>query len=298
VKKVYFNACSYFKFEYDPEKGFLGMLNTDVREFECRGFFDDIVDFQRYDLERKTYNTKIAILPPPTLDLVPIENEDLFTIDAAKDQTLNLTCLADVGCNDINYDIKFRTNTSDTYKIILNPPDRRKCLLNFNEMSSFSKSIIIDKLTHNVSYFQCEFSYSSELKTVSSNYIVYFPGSAYLFANVQNATEADYTLVTDDSSLLTININFASSSAFDLVWFLNSQKLDTDSSKEDAKFQSECIHVGVFTYKCFLNIDSYSTKDVGLYEALITLKDDPTIKLRLNITVIKPSKTIKRLKLG
>lgn len=155
------------------------MLTTDVREFECRGFFDNKFDFQKYDLERKAYNTKITIDPPDPSDLVPLE-KNFNGVIARKNQMLNLTCVAMVGCNDINYDIKFNTNTSDPYTVVMNAPDRTKCLVNFNEMSRFSKSIIIEKLSFNQSRFQCEISYGTDLKTPSPNLIVFFSGKLTL----------------------------------------------------------------------------------------------------------------------
>lgn len=164
-----------FKFEYDPEQGFYGVLTTDVREFQCQGYFDNKVDFQKYDLERKAYNTKITIEPPASMDLVPMWN-NFHAVIAKKNQMLNLTCVAMVGCNDINYDITFKTNTSDKFDVIMNMPDRSKCLINFNEMSKFSKSIIIEKLTFNQSLFQCEISYGTDLKTPSPSLMVFFSG--------------------------------------------------------------------------------------------------------------------------
>lgn len=83
-----------------------------MRRFDCRGEFENKNDFQRYDLERKAYNTKITIQPPDEMNPVPVENKDQFILVGTKNQPLNLTCIADVGCNDINYDIKFTTNTT------------------------------------------------------------------------------------------------------------------------------------------------------------------------------------------
>ena len=135
------------------------------------------MDFQKYDLERKAYNTKIVIEAPSTMDFVPLPTSpNLFGMVAKKHQSLNLTCVATVGCNDINYDIHFKTNTTDKYKVVLNVPDRAQCLVNYNAMSKFSKSIIIDRLTRNESYFQCEINYGTDLKTPSAQYMVFFPG--------------------------------------------------------------------------------------------------------------------------
>lgn len=150
-----------------------------MREFECRGYFDSKNDTQKYDLERKAYNTKISIEPPASMQpAVPLGNSFRGVI-AKKNQMVNLTCIAMVGCNDINYDITFNTNTTDKYSVVTNAPDRSKCLINFNEMSQFSKSIIIENLSHNKSRFQCEISYGADLKTPSSNLMIFFSGNTY-----------------------------------------------------------------------------------------------------------------------
>lgn len=176
--KLIFSFFNLFKFEYSPDQGFTGVLTTDVREFECRGYFDNKQDFQRYDLERKAYNTKISIEPPVSMQpAVPLEENNFSGVVVKKNQMLNLTCVAMVGCNDINYDITFNTNTTDKYTVVMNAPDRSKCLVNFNEMSRFSKSIIIENLSHNKSRFQCEISYGTDLKTPSSNLMLYFAGN-------------------------------------------------------------------------------------------------------------------------
>ncbi len=75
--------------------------------------FDGFVDSQKYDLNRKSLNTKIYIKPPDDMNLVPDQKDFLLTV--SKDQSLNLTCFALVSCNDINYDITFRTNSSVSF---------------------------------------------------------------------------------------------------------------------------------------------------------------------------------------
>lgn len=62
------------------------------------------------------------------------------------------------------------------YRVVLNPPDRTKCLINYNEMAEFSKSILIDSLSHNASQVKCEIKFGTELKTESPNYLVFFAG--------------------------------------------------------------------------------------------------------------------------
>lgn len=99
-----------YKLEYDPESGFYGQLNTEVKEFECKAYYDGMTDTQKYELNRKTHNSKISITAGShDLDLVPV-GQNLYNLLVAKNQRFNLTCNASVGCNDIKYDIHFLTN--------------------------------------------------------------------------------------------------------------------------------------------------------------------------------------------
>lgn len=104
---------------------------------------------------------------------------------------------------------------------------------------------------------------------------------------------ADYTGVTDKSSFLRLDAFFDASGPITIEWFLNKEKLNTKNyqASETAanKFETDCVHAGIFSYNCFLYIDFYNAKDVGVYEALIRLKEDPETVLRLNISVIMPS---------
>ncbi len=122
-----------------------------------------------------TYNVMIFILLSEGIDLVP--NGLTFSFLVQKDQLLNLTCYAAVGCNDIGYDIEFSTNlTSSEYKVIMNIPDRSKCFQNFNEISNFTKSIIIPKVSVNGTMVQCYIKFGPQLKTDSPQYHIYFAG--------------------------------------------------------------------------------------------------------------------------
>ena len=150
------------------------MIGGNQRDFDCKATFDGVTDIQRYDLNRKTFNTKIFILPPSNVDMVPVGSA--FSVLVQKDSHLNLTCYASVGCNDINYDIQFRTNTTDEYSVKMNVPDRSKCLLNFNEIANFTKSILIPRVAANASSFQCAITFGPDLKTESPIYYVYFAG--------------------------------------------------------------------------------------------------------------------------
>ncbi len=60
--------------------------------------------------------------------------------------------------------------------MVLNPPDRTKCALNYNELSVFSKSILIKEVTLNASDVRCEINFGTELKTESPSYMIYFAG--------------------------------------------------------------------------------------------------------------------------
>jgi hypothetical protein len=132
-----------------------------------------MTDTQHYDLNRKTFSTKIFILPNSENSLVPMNSS--FGILVKKDEPLNLTCYASVGCNDINYDIQFKTNSTDNYQIKMNIPDRSKCLLNFNEISNFTKSIIFSSVNSNGTSVQCDIKFGPELTQSSAMYFIYFP---------------------------------------------------------------------------------------------------------------------------
>ena len=115
-------------------------------------------------------------MPQAGLDIV--SNKRAFDILAQKDQALNLTCYASVGCNDIGYDIDFHTNLSSSdYKVVMNVPDRSICLQNFNEFTNFTKTMIIPRVNVNGSMVYCDIKFGPELSTESSKYHVYFSGS-------------------------------------------------------------------------------------------------------------------------
>jgi hypothetical protein len=70
--------------------------------------------------------------------------------------------------------------TSQTkYKIVTNQPDRSKCLFNYNELTNFTKSILIDSIQNNGSFVQCEINFGPDLKTTSANYLIYFTGMCF-----------------------------------------------------------------------------------------------------------------------
>ncbi len=96
------------KFKYNPEIGFSGVLNEQKKEFECKAYYEGKSESQKYELNRRSFSTKISIIPPKGIDIVPINSINAILVK--KNQALNLTCVAPVGCNDINYDIKFATN--------------------------------------------------------------------------------------------------------------------------------------------------------------------------------------------
>lgn len=110
----------------------------------------------------------------------------------------------------------------------------------------------------------------------------------------ENPLIADYTGVTEKSSFLRLDAFFEASGAITIDWFLNKEKINTKgpqvSDTEANKYDSKCVHSSVFSYNCFLFIDFYNTKDVGTYEAVIRLRDKPDTMLKLNISVIMPSK--------
>jgi hypothetical protein len=91
--------------------GFYGQLSNELKQFECRANYDGVNSVQRYDLNRKSFNMKISIVPPKDVDLVPVNNQ-LFNIAMLRGKSINLTCVTTVGCNDYNYELRFNTNTS------------------------------------------------------------------------------------------------------------------------------------------------------------------------------------------
>jgi hypothetical protein len=163
-----------YSFKYDPQFGFSGKLDNEMKEFECRAFYNGKTDVQKYDLHRKTHNTKISI--KTTDGIEPVPHNNMFNIVIEKNQRLNLTCLATVGCNDIKYDLKFTTDITDRTRIITNPPNRTKCVTNFNDIAYFSKTIMFDKISKNGSQVQCEIDFGMDFKTKSPIYKIYFSG--------------------------------------------------------------------------------------------------------------------------
>jgi hypothetical protein len=109
--KVLEQTRNPYKFEYDPEIGFYGQIAKEAKEFECRANYDGHTDIQKYELNRKTHNTKITIVAPGGQELIPA-GQNLYNIVVNRNEPLNLSCIASVGCNDIRYDINFISNTS------------------------------------------------------------------------------------------------------------------------------------------------------------------------------------------
>jgi hypothetical protein len=159
-------------------------------------------------------------------------------------------------------------------------------------MANFSKSIIIKRVNLNSTKIQCEISFGSDLRTTSPLYMVYFADEPFLRPDSKNSISVDYNSVTDSSSILVINIEFETSSSFYIDWFLNKQDLNVEEglSSTSNKYTSMCTHTNIFKYNCYLLIDNYNNKDVGDYSAVIKLKDNPNVSLKLNTVVIKPSK--------
>lgn len=103
----------------------------------------------------------------------------------------------------------------------------------------------------------------------------------------------EYDGVTDFSNFLKINIYFEASESFDITWYLNNEKLDISQEpdvSEPKKYFTECIHVQIFSYECFLFIDPYTKQDVGKYSAILKLKSRPDVYVELKSHAIMPSK--------
>jgi hypothetical protein len=102
--------------------------------------------------------------------------------------------------------------------------------------------------------------------------------------------------VTTQSSFLRINVYFQASGAFTLDWYLNKQRINTgkeiesaDNEKEQGKYSSHCIHKNIFEHDCFLYIDYYNAKDIGVYDAVVTLKENSNVTINMSSAVIMPS---------
>lgn len=83
------------------------------KEFECKASYNGFDESQKYELSRISYNVKIYLDPPKDIEIDKINfgvNE--FGILVGKNQALNMTCISEVGCNDINYDLQFITNST------------------------------------------------------------------------------------------------------------------------------------------------------------------------------------------
>lgn len=212
-----------------------------------------------------------------------------YSILVEKNQQLNLTCIASVGCNDINYDIHFTTDSKDAHKVIMNTPDRSKCLINFNEYTNFTKSIIFSSMNTNATKVNCDIRFGPELKTESPSYFLYFASESFIRYDAKDGILVNYDEITESHSSLRIESKFESSASFNIDWFLEDKLISFDDKDNQQKYVSECIPLGIFSHHCFLNIYPYIKEDVGLYTAKISLKSNPDIKIRLDVNAIMPS---------
>ena len=189
-----------------------------------------------------------------------------------------------------------------------NQPDRSRCLINFNEQTNFTKSLMFDTVSVNGTFVQCELEFGSgggSLRTASPTYALFFADEAFLRADPKSSMIVDYAGITDDTSFLQIDVLFEASEAVDIEWSLNGQRLALDQSlsspaadfnAEDTtavgKYTHACVHYSTFGVKCYLLIENYNNKDVGEYVATLRLKYTKNISIRLSSFVIKPSKTM------
>ena len=275
------------KFEYDPENGFTGVLSTDKRDFECVGKFNGYSDVQKYDLNRKNYNSKVTILPQNNIEMVQLTVKE-YTLRVTKNQSLNLTCYATVGCNDINYNILFHTNSTDKYDVFMNVPDRSKCLNNFNEITNFTKSLVFKSVNSNGTSVKCDIRFGNELKTESPVYYIYFSDEPFVRSDTKNYLLVDYSGITESSSSLRVDIYFEASDKVKIDFYFGDDLLDL--SDEQTKYYFNCLSSGIFRQECFLNIDPYTKADTGDYSAKIYLESNPDVKIQLDFTLILPSK--------
>lgn len=228
----------------------------------------------------------MLILPPSETTILETGLKQ-YKILVKKGQYLNLTCYATVGCNDINYDIFFLTNSSDAYDIKMNVPDRSKCLINFNEITNFTKSILFNSFNTNATRVQCGIRFD-QFKVDSPEYFVYFSDAPVLSHDkFKPPIKIDYDAIVDASSTIAIDVYFEASEDYIIEWYHEDKKL---VDGEDTKFTMNCFNLDLFDRRCTLHIDPYTNKDVGEYSARVHLKSNPEQKFQLDVKAILPSK--------
>ena len=112
----------------------------------------------------------------------------------------------------------------------------------------------------------------------------------------KNSTYVDYSSAMVD--IVQINLLFEASSAFKLVWYRDKARIEVPEyisgkinvAPPDAKLVTSCLKKSLHSYECFLQYLQFSDKDIGEHVAEISLLESPEKSIKLNVTVIMPSK--------
>ena len=103
----------------------------------------------------------------------------------------------------------------------------------------------------------------------------------------------DYDGMAFNPKILTINVFFQSSDQFDYIWLFRSKKTGQISQLDlnKTKYESKCVQLNIFDFKCFLFIDYFSEEDVGQYYFKSNLKENPKISFEINTWAVLPSES-------
>ena len=195
--------------------GFSGVLSKPIDsndEFECRGRIDlkvrkqqrfqkqDFTSTQKYELQLVNVDARLTVLASSSnLHVTTLQfhspskgthtDADASTflllvnsrINTETAEPIRLTCVAQVACRDVPYDIRFVIDDqpSDTYRTLY--PDSPRCdRSTLVQAVNVSRTLIIDKWTEaswNGTSIRCEIHYgvgSDTVSTSSPNYALFF----------------------------------------------------------------------------------------------------------------------------
>ena len=73
-------------------------------------------------------------------------------------------------------------------------------------------------------------------------------------------------------------------SSYFYIWLFRSKKTGQISQLDlnKTKYESKCVQLNIFDFKCFLFIDYFSEEDVGQYYFKSNLKENPKISFVIN----------------
>lgn len=148
-------------FSYEPEKGFVGVINVlDQNEFLCKATYANFTQVQRFRLNRKPFK-RVEIVKNKNILLLEAIDGTAATMVLERDQLVNFTCKAKMSCiTDFGYDFNFLTNTTDIYRIDYRP-NYEECVKERAQNSNspqyeFKKSLIIEKAKASSAFIQCQ----------------------------------------------------------------------------------------------------------------------------------------------